>query len=68
MSWLRWRGLLAYGRVQLVVFGFRLEVAIVAKLARLVGFDAFEEENTGCEVDLREARQPDAVGHPRLLE
>src|SRR5437870_12249727 len=64
-----WRRLrIRCGRAEFVVAGFRIEAAIVAELARFVGFDAFEEKDFGREVDLREERQPDAFTHARLLE
>src|ERR1044072_9712505 len=56
------------GRVELVFAGLCAEALVVVELARLVDAHPREEEDARRGVDLREARQPDAPGQPRLLE
>src|SRR5215207_9469438 len=56
------------GRVELVLAGLGAETFEVGELVRRVDAQALEEHDAGRGVDLRVARQPDAVFEPRLLE
>src|SRR5215216_3888800 len=67
-SGLRWVLALLLGRVELVLAGLGAEALEVGELVRLVDAHALEEHDAGRGVDLRVAREPDAVFEPRLLE